>query len=60
VAHRAEVVDLVGLHGHDGSAGESARIRQVAVVQEQVAPLDVGVLVQVVDAIGVEAARRGA
>ena len=57
MALRREVVDLVGLHLlHD--AREVRRIRQVTVVQDEVAVVDVRILVQVIDAIRVEG--RGA
>jgi hypothetical protein len=55
VAHRAQVVDLVGLHLlHD--ADQVGAVGQVAVVQLEALVVDVRVLVQVVDAVGVEQA----
>ena len=57
VALRGEVVDLVGLHLLD-DADQARRIGEVAVVQDEAAVLLVRILVQVVDAIGVE--QRGA
>ncbi len=52
----AEVVDLIGLRFlHD--ANEVAGITQVAVVKLEVGVLDVRVLVDVVDALGVEQRR---
>jgi hypothetical protein len=49
----AQVVDLVGLHLLD-DAGEVGAVGQVTVVQGEVALVDVRVLVEVVDAVGVE------
>ena len=54
---RREVVDLVRLHLLD-DADQVGGIGQVAVVQHEIAVGDVRVLVQVVDAVGVE--QRGA
>ncbi len=57
MAHRAEVVDLVGAHLlHD--ADQVGAVGEVAVVQDEPAVALVRVLVEVVDALGVE--RRGA
>ncbi len=53
VAHGGEVVDFVGLHLLN-DADEVGRVGQVAVVQDEILVLDVRVLVQVVDAVGVE------
>ena len=47
-----QVVDLVGPHLLD-DADEAGGVREVAVVQDELAPGLVGVLVEVVDAIGV-------
>jgi hypothetical protein len=56
VAHRAQVVDLVGLHLlHD--AHQVGAVRQVTVVQLEAPVVDVRVLVEVVDAVGVEQRR---
>ena len=52
-----EVVDFVGLHLLD-DADEAGRIGEVAVVQDEAAALFMRVLVQVVNAVGVE--QRGA
>jgi hypothetical protein len=53
VAHRAQVVDLVGLHLlHD--AQQVGAVGQVAVVQLEAGAVDMRILVQVVDAVGVE------
>ena len=57
VALRAQVVDLVGLHLLD-DADQVGRVGQVAVVQVEALVVDVRVLVEVVDAVGVE--QRGA
>ncbi len=57
VAHRGEVVDLVGLHFLN-DADQVGGVGQVAVVQLEALVVDVRVLVEVVDAVGVE--RRGA
>jgi hypothetical protein len=55
VAHGAQVVDLVGLHLlHD--AQQAGTVAQVAEVQRK-GVIDVGVLVQVVDTLGVEQRR---
>jgi len=54
MAHGAEVVNLVGLHLLD-DADQVAAIGEVAVVQHKVACRHMGVLVQVVNAVGVEA-----
>ena len=56
VALRGEVVDLVGLHLLD-DADQAARIGHVAVMQDEAAVRFVRVLVQVVDAVGVEQRR---
>src|SRR5262249_50715971 len=53
VALRSEVVDLVGLCLLD-DADEARRIGHIAVVQDEVARLVVRILVEVVDAIGIE------
>jgi hypothetical protein len=53
VAHRREVVDLVRLHLLD-DPDQVRRIREVAVVQHEALMIDVRVLVEVVDAVGVE------
>lgn len=50
-----EVVDLVWLHLLD-DADQAGGVGQVAVVEDEAAILDVRVLVQVVDAVGVEEA----
>ena len=55
VAHGGQVVDLVGLHLLD-DAHQAGGIGQVAVVERELAVVDVRVLVQVVDAVGVEQA----
>jgi hypothetical protein len=55
VALRAEVVDLVGL-GFLDDAHQVAGVGQVAVVQPEAGVFDVWVLVDVVDALGVEQA----
>ncbi len=56
VAHRAQVVDLVGLHLlHD--ADEVGAVGEVTVVQLEAGVVDVRVLVEVVDAVGVEERR---
>jgi len=53
VAHRTQVVNLVGLHLlHD--ADQVGAIGQVAVVQSEALVVDMRVLVQVVDTVGVE------
>jgi hypothetical protein len=53
MAHRAQVVDLVRLDfAHD--AIQVRGVGQVAIVQEEILVLDVGILVDVVDAFGVE------
>jgi hypothetical protein len=57
VGLRGQVVNLVGPHRLD-DADQARGVRHVAVVQHQVARLDVRVLVQVVDAVGIE--QRGA
>jgi len=59
VALRREVVDLVGLHLLD-DAHEAGGISHVAVVQDEAAIADVRILVQVIDAIGVEQRRAAA
>jgi hypothetical protein len=51
-----EVVDLVRLHLLD-DAHQAGRIGQIAVVQHELAVVDVRVFVQVVDAVGVEQRR---
>ena len=56
VAHRREVVDLVRLHLLD-DADQVGRIGEVAVVQDEALVVDVRVLVEVVDAVGVEERR---
>jgi len=53
VAHGAQVVNLVRLHLLD-DANEVAAVGQVAVVQHQIALRCMGVLVEVVDTVGVE------
>ena len=53
MALRGEVVDLVGLHLLD-DAHQAGGVRQIAVVQDEAPVRDVRVLVQVVDAVGVE------
>ena len=53
VALRGEVVDFVGLHLLD-DADEAGGIGEVAVVQDELAVVLVRILVQVVDAVGVE------
>ena len=55
MALRAQVVDFVGL-GFLDDADQVAGVGQVAVVQLEVGVLDVRVLVDVVDALGVEQA----
>ena len=55
VALRAEVVDLVGL-GFLDDAHQVAGVGQVAVVQLEAGVFDVGVLVNVIDPLGVEQA----
>jgi hypothetical protein len=57
VALRPEVVDLVWLEPVE-EAGQSDRVGEIAVVREEPDPLLVGVPVEVIDAIGIEA--RGA
>ena len=57
-AHMAlggQVVDLVGLHLLN-DANQAGRVSQVAMVQDELAVFDVWVLVQVVNAVGVEKA----
>ena len=54
---RAEVVDLVRLHLAE-DAGEVGAVGQVAVVQAEARVLDVRILVDVIDPLGVE--ERGA
>ena len=54
MAHGRQVVDLVGLHLLD-DADQVGAVGQVAVVQREVACRDMGVLVQVVDTVGVKA-----
>ena len=56
VALRAEVVDLVRLEFVD-QFDQIDRVGQVAVVKEKLHAIDVRILVQVIDAIGVEGAR---
>ena len=58
MALRRQVVDLVGLHLLD-DADQIGGVGQVAVVQMQAHVALVRVLVEVIDAVGVEA-RRGA
>jgi hypothetical protein len=53
VAHRRQVVDLVGLHLLD-DADQVRAVGQIAVVQHQVAVLNVRVLIEVVDTVRVE------
>jgi len=56
MALRGQVVDLVGLHLlHD--ADQVGAVGHVAVVQDELAAIDMRILVQVVDARGVEAGR---
>jgi hypothetical protein len=50
-----QVVDLVGLHFLN-DAHQAGGVGQVAVMQHEVAVVDVRILVQVVDAVGVEQA----
>ncbi len=57
VTLRGEVVDLVRLHLLD-DADQVGRVGQVAIVQEQLDVALVRILIQMIDAIGVE--RRGA
>ena len=57
MALRGQVVDLVGLHLLD-DADQAGAVGQVAVVQDEAPVVDVRVLVEVVDAVGVE--QRGA
>jgi hypothetical protein len=55
VAHRAQVVDLVGLHLlHD--ADQVGAVRQITVVQLEALVVDMRVLVQMIDPVGVEQA----
>ena len=56
VALRAEVVDLGGLHLAQ-EVDERRRVAEVAVVEEEAPALDVRILVDVVEALGVEARR---
>ena len=56
VALRREVVELVGLRLLD-HARQARGIRHVAVVQDEAAIADVRVLVEVIDAVGVEERR---
>ena len=59
VALRRQVVDLVRLHLlHD--ADQVRRVGQVAVVQAQSHAALVRILVEVIDAVGIEATTRGA
>lgn len=53
VALRSQVVHLIRLHGLD-DAGEVAGVAQVTVVQGKAGVVDVGVLVDVVYAVGIE------
>ena len=53
VRHRTEVINLIGLHLLY-NANQVGGIRQIAVVQFEAHMLFVGVLVEVVDAVGVE------
>jgi len=53
MAHGGEVVYLVRLHLLD-DAGEVHAVGHVAVVEDEIAMLHVGILVEVVDAVGVE------
>jgi hypothetical protein len=56
VAHRAQVVDLVGLHLlHD--ADQVGAVGEVAEMQLEALVVDMRVLVEVVDAVGVEQRR---
>ena len=55
VAHGGQVVDLVRLHLLD-DAHQAGGIGQVAVVERELAVVDMRILVQVVDAVGVEQA----
>jgi hypothetical protein len=57
VALRGEVVDLVGLHLLD-DAHQARAVGHVAVVQDEFSVLLVRILVEMVDAVGVE--QRGA
>ena len=57
MALRAEVVDLVRLHFlHD--VDQAAGVCEVAVVEDEVGVVDVGIFIQMVDAVGIE--ERGA
>lgn len=53
MALRAEVVDLIRLHLLH-NMDEARRIRQIAVMKDEVAMMDMRVFIQVIDAIGVE------
>ena len=55
MAHRRQVVDLVGLDLLD-DAHQAGRVGQVTVVQREMPAVDMRILVQVVDAVGVEQA----
>ena len=57
MAHGAQVIDFIGL-GFLNDANQVAGVAQVAIVQLQVRVFDVWVLVNVVNALGVE--RTGA
>ena len=56
MAHRAQVVDLVRLHLLN-DADQVAAVGQVAVMQREVLLVDMRVLIQVVNTVGIE--RRG-
>jgi len=53
MAHGRQVVDFVGLHLLDDPC-EVHRVGHVAVVEGEITVLDVGVLVDMVDPLGVE------
>ena len=55
MAHRGQVVDLVGLHLLD-DAHQAGEVGQVAVVQHEVAVIDMRILIEMVDPVGVEQA----
>ena len=53
MAHRRQIVDFIRLHQLD-DADEIGGIGQIAVVQDEVAVIDVRILIEVIDAVGVE------
>ncbi len=56
MAHRGKVVDLIGLHFLDDT-GEVHTVGHISIVQKEVAVVNMGVLIQVVDTVCVEKRR---